>query len=142
MKEKRDESGAGPLSVIIIDDEPDVAAYLAAVLERRGHRAYTAASAAEGFELIKRVHPDVACIDIVMPEESGTALLRRIRADEEIDQTPVVFISALKPHITFPPDEPIDEPVAGPYEYIEKPPNADAFVATVEMAARSRRATT
>jgi CheY-like chemotaxis protein len=127
------------LSVIVIDDEPDVAAYLAAVLERRGHRAETAGNAARGFELIKRLHPDVACIDIVMPEETGAALLQRIRADPEIADTPVVFITALKPDNLATQGGTIDERMLESNDYIEKPPNADAFVAAVERAAQSRQ---
>ena len=88
-----------PLSVVVVDDEPDVAVYLAAVLEKKGHTAHTAKNAAEGFALVKNLHPDVACIDIVMPEETGVALFRRIRNDDEVGDTPVVFITALKPEM-------------------------------------------
>jgi two-component system phosphate regulon response regulator PhoB len=139
MRETRAHSGAESLSVIVIDDEPDVAAYLAAVLERHGHRTETARNAAEGFELVKRLRPDVACIDIVMPEETGTALLRRIRADRDIGDTAVVFITALKPEMAPSNGGPPGETPSLPDEYIEKPPNADAFVAAVERAALSRR---
>jgi CheY-like chemotaxis protein len=129
-----------PLSVVVVDDEPDVATYLAAVLERKGHEVHTAQTAAEGFDIVKKLRPDVACIDIVMPEETGVTLFRRIRADEEVGNTPVVFITALKPEMTVPHGEPSDEPIPTADEYVEKPPNAEAFVAAVERAARSRRA--
>jgi CheY-like chemotaxis protein len=139
MTGNRGSDGPGPLSVLVVDDEPDVAEYLAAVLERRGHRAHTAATAAEGFELAKRLHPDVACIDIVMPGETGAALLRRIRADREIGGTPVVFITALKPEMGELHGVPQNGPIPRPDEYIEKPPDADCLVAAVERAARLRR---
>jgi len=129
-----------PLSVLVVDDEPDVATYLAAVLERNGHVVHTAQNAAEGFAIVKKLRPDVACIDIVMPEETGVALFRRIRADEEVGDMPVVFITALKPEMTAPQDGLIDRPIPEAEEYVEKPPNAEAFVAAVERAARSRRA--
>jgi DNA-binding response OmpR family regulator len=138
--ESRAEHPQATLSVIVIDDEPDVAAYLAAVLEKRGHVAYTAQTAAEGFSIIKQVRPDVACIDVVMPEETGVALLKRIRADDDVADTPVVYITALKPEMTTSSGSAIDEPTPQPDAYLEKPPNADAFVAAVERAARSRRA--
>jgi CheY-like chemotaxis protein len=128
-----------PLSIVVVDDEPDVAVYLAAVLERKGHEAYIAGNAAEGFALVKDLHPDVACIDIVMPEETGVALFRRIRADDEVGQTAVVFISALKPEMAASHDGPNAETLPEPDEYVEKPPNSEAFVEAVERAARSRR---
>ena len=141
MTQQRKPSRPRPLSVIVIDDEPDVAAYLAAVLERQGHVAYTAESAAEGFRIIKEVNPDVACIDIVMPEETGAALLRRIRADEEVSDLPVVFITALKPEMAMPPVSATTEPALRPDVFLEKPPTAEAFLAAVEGAARSRQHT-
>jgi len=139
MTGHRDPSSSVPLSVIVIDDEPDVASYLAAVLERRGHVAHTAQTAKEGFDLIKQLRPDVACIDIVMPEETGAALLRRIRADVEIGNTPVVFITALKPEMAVPNFVPAGKVVPEPDEFVEKPPNAEAFAEAVERAALSRR---
>jgi CheY-like chemotaxis protein len=142
MTEVRDPRGAEPLSVIVIDDEPDVAAYLAAVLERHGHRAETARNAAEGFDLVKRLRPDVACIDIVMPEETGIALLHRIRADPEIGDTPVIFITALKAELAALAGERVVEAMPQPDEYVEKPPNAQAFIAAVERAAASRQVRT
>jgi two-component system phosphate regulon response regulator PhoB len=130
-----------PLTVVVVDDEPDVAAYLAAVLEKQGHVARTARSAAEGYGLVTTLHPDVVCIDIVMPEETGVALVRKIRADEHLRTTPVVFITALKPEMAAPRGGLDIEPIPKVEEYIEKPPNAEAFVAAVERAAQSRRAT-
>jgi CheY-like chemotaxis protein len=130
-----------PLSIVVVDDEPDVAAYLAAVLERRGHVTRTATSAAEGYSLVTELHPDVVCIDIVMPEETGVALVRRIRAHEEVSDTPVVFITALRPEMTAPRDGLNIEPLPQVEEYVEKPPDSEAFVAAVERAAQSRRAT-
>jgi len=128
-----------PLSVLVVDDEPDVATYLAAVLERKGHVVHTAQNAAEGFAIVKKLRPDVACIDIVMPEETGIALYRRIRADEEVGDVPVVFITALKPEMTTLQDSLTDGSIPEAEGYIEKPPNAEAFVAAVERAAQSRR---
>jgi CheY-like chemotaxis protein len=127
------------LSVVVVDDEPDVAVYLAAVLEKKGHEAHTAGNAADGFALVKSLRPDVACIDIVMPEETGVALFRKIRADDEVGETPVVFITALKPEMATPHDGMNVEPIPKADEYVEKPPDSEAFVEAVERAARSRR---
>ncbi|MGD8439177.1 MAG: response regulator [Holophagae bacterium] len=131
----------GALSVIVVDDEPDVAAYLAAVLERHGHTAVTASTAADGFDLAKKIRPDVVCVDIVMPEETGTALLRRIRADRDIGGTTVVFITALKREMIPVTVDADGLPSVEPDAFIEKPPNADRFVDAVERAFRKARST-
>jgi CheY-like chemotaxis protein len=139
MTEQAGRAASNGLSVIVVDDEPDVAAYLAAVLERHGHTAITASTAAEGFNLAKKTRPDVVCVDIVMPEETGATLLRRIRADHDIGGTAVVFITALKREMI--PVTPCSngEPSVEPNAFIEKPPNADRFVEAVERAVREGR---
>jgi len=133
-----DDDPAGALVAVVVDDEPDVAAYLTAVLERAGHSAHSARTTSEALELVSSLHPDVVCIDVVMPEESGIALYRRIRSDPELADTPVVFISALKREMTPIGNGSQDEPLPEPEAYIEKPPDAEAFIATVVRAAASR----
>ena len=129
------------LDVVVVDDEPDVATYLAAVLERCGHRPHVALDAVEGFALIKRLRPDVACIDIVMPVESGVTLYRRIRSDTEVGGTPVVMVTALKPDAPPLGGPGRDASLPEPEEYLEKPPSREAFIAAVERAASGRRRT-
>ena len=128
-----------PLEVVVVDDEPDVATYLAAVLERHGHRCHLARTAAEGFARVKRVRPDVACVDVVMPEESGVTLLRRIRNDPEVAATPVILVSALKPESAQLGRREGDAAPLEPDAYLEKPPSREAFIAAVERAACVRR---
>lgn len=128
-----------PLTVVVVDDEPDVATYLAAVLEKRGHLTRTAGGSADGLALIRDLHPHVACIDIVMPEETGVRLFQRIRADSSLDDVAVVFITALKPEMAAVRDGLDIEPIPNADAYVEKPPNPETFVEAVERAARSRR---
>jgi len=128
-----------PLSVLVIDDEPDVLAYLAAVLEQAGHHPLIAGNAGDGFALLKRERPDVACIDILMPEETGIALFRRIRSDPEIADTPVIFVTALRPELTAVTPAAGEEAMPEPDGYIEKPPDAEAFLATVVEVVRKKR---
>lgn len=127
-----------PLSVLVVDDERDVLTYLAAVLEQGGHRPLIADNAGEGFALLKRERPDVACIDIVMPEETGIALFRRIRSDPEVANTPVIFITALGPERTAVAPAAGEETKPEPDGFIEKPPDAKAFLETVVDVARKR----
>jgi CheY-like chemotaxis protein len=67
------------LSVLVIDDDEESRQVVAAQLE--GHRAsvLTAASAAEGLDLLLRERVDVLLADIAMPDEDGYALIRHIR---------------------------------------------------------------
>lgn len=129
------------LEIVVVDDEPDVAAYVGAVLEQRGHRVHVARNAREGMEMIRVVRPDVVCLDIVMPEETGVSLLRRIRADRQLASTPVLFLTALSREMVASGGSGyVAEILAEPDGYIEKPPDAAALVETVERVATATRA--
>ena len=67
-------------TILIVDDEPDVAAYLKAFFEDNGFRAVTAADGKQGFEKATAEHPDLITLDITMPEESGVRMFRDLQA--------------------------------------------------------------
>ena len=119
--------------VLIIDDEPDVAAYLAAALKANGHSPSVAHSAESGLELLHRVRPDLICLDIMMPRESGMSLYVRLKKDSEYQSIPVVIVSGVSQ------DEQLDfrgyvadKSVPPPDCYLEKPIKVDEFIKTIE----------
>ena len=67
-------------SVLIIEDHDDAREALRALLELEGHHVETAASGPHGVELARRRPPDVALVDIGLPEVDGYEVARRIRA--------------------------------------------------------------
>jgi PAS domain S-box-containing protein len=71
-----------PLQILIVDDETDAREFLAFMLESRGAKVATAATAAEAFDAISRNPPDVLLADLRMPDEDGLSLIRRVRARE------------------------------------------------------------
>lgn len=65
-----------------MDDHVALRDGLKDLLERRGIRTIgTAATAAEAVDLLREVKPDVAVIDVQLPDESGLRLTRRLRLD-------------------------------------------------------------
>jgi signal transduction histidine kinase/ActR/RegA family two-component response regulator len=71
-----------PLRVVIVEDNADVGSMLKTLLEHVGHQVEIAADGLRGAELIERTLPDVAFVDIGLPELNGYQLAQRIRADE------------------------------------------------------------
>ena len=67
------------VTVLVVDDEPDVRAITARLLQDAGARVVTAASAEEALGQLNRVHPAVMLSDIGMPLVDGYELLRRVR---------------------------------------------------------------
>jgi CheY-like chemotaxis protein len=68
------------LSVMVVDDEPDIRKLVGKVLQRAGALVTTAASAAEALEAFERQPPNVLLSDIGMPGEDGYQLIIKIRA--------------------------------------------------------------
>jgi len=82
-------------AVLVIDDEGPYSRVVAEVLAMKGFRVRTAAHGPSGLFAAKRDQPDLILLDIMMPEMDGLAVVRKIRAEPALSQTPVVVISAL-----------------------------------------------
>jgi CheY-like chemotaxis protein len=68
------------LSVLVVDDDEEGRLVVAEHLRSDGALVFTAASAAEAYEVLRRERVDVLLADIAMPDEDGYTLIRRIRA--------------------------------------------------------------
>jgi len=67
-------------SILVVDDEPDVAEAIQSVLESAGFTVVTATSAQGGLEAVEKHEFDVVVTDIIMPKVNGLELIRRLRS--------------------------------------------------------------
>jgi CheY-like chemotaxis protein len=67
------------VKVLVVDDEADARDLIRRLLVGAGATVETAASAAEGMEMLRTGRPDVLLSDIGMPEEDGYMFLKRVR---------------------------------------------------------------
>ena len=79
------------MRVLIVDDEPTIRELLRVVCAEEGHEARTAASVREALQLWRAWLPGCIFLDLVMPGEPGTELVRSIRSVG--DRTPIVIVS-------------------------------------------------
>lgn len=84
---------ADPLSVVIIEDNPDAREMLRAWFEELGHRVQTAADGVEGLEVVRSVRPDVALVDIGLPGIDGYQVAETLRSSPECRATFLVAIT-------------------------------------------------
>ena len=70
--------------ILIVEDNADAREALREALEQRGHQIFEAASGTGGVESALANHPDVALIDIGLPEFDGYEVARRIRSASEV----------------------------------------------------------
>jgi DNA-binding response OmpR family regulator len=83
----------GPL-VLIADDDPDIQALVAFRLERAGCRVIRAADGQAALELALAQTPDLAVIDWSMPKLDGLELTKRLRANADTADMPVLLLTA------------------------------------------------
>jgi len=123
-------------TILIVDDEPDVSAYLRAFFEDNGFNAIAAQNGKEGFEKAKAEKPDLITLDITMPEESGVRMYRDVRGDAELASTPVIMITGVSHE--FKRFIETRKQVAPPDAYFEKPIDRDALLAKVNVLLSSK----
>ena len=80
--------------VLIADDDEDILALVRATIERSGHEVMAVADGAAALSAMAKRRPDLAVLDIAMPELDGLEVLRRLRADDETRDLPVILLTA------------------------------------------------
>jgi len=81
-------------TVVVVEDEPDAAELFAEMMRVSGFRVLKTYSSTPAISLIAQEKPDVVILDIMMPDISGLEVLRFMRREEELMDTPVIVVSA------------------------------------------------
>ena len=86
-------------TIVVVDDDVESVAALAAILEREGFGVVTATDGKRALDhLASSALPDAIVIDLVMPGMDGWALAQELRADPRLASLPVVVISGAGEH--------------------------------------------
>ena len=80
--------------VMIVDDEAPILKVVSDLLTLEGYEVVTALNGKESLEKLKQTKPDLILIDFFMPGMSGRELCEKIRADNELKDLKVAFITA------------------------------------------------
>lgn len=86
-------------TVLLVDDDPDTVRLMemiltSAMVTREIVHAY---GGFEALRIMEEITPDLAFVDLVMPELGGEELIARMRADDRLRRVPVVIVSARDP---------------------------------------------
>lgn len=79
---------------MVADDERDIAGLLALNLEMAGYEVHAAHDGQAALEAIQRELPDFVLLDVMMPRMDGFEVLRRLKADPETCDIPVIMLTA------------------------------------------------
>ena len=88
-------SASSGKKILIIDDEHSVVTYLETLLQDNGYETVCAENGKIGYEKAQSEKPDLVCLDITMPEESGIRFYRNLKGDAELGSTPVIIVTAV-----------------------------------------------
>jgi len=83
-------------TVLIIDDEAQNCEILGRLFERSGWTAYCLTDSTRALLELGRVRPDVVILDMMMPKVDGMTILRGIRSDIALGDTPDPSMSSTR----------------------------------------------
>ena len=115
--------------ILVVDDEIDIRGAMQGLLEDEGYRVTTAASGPEALDMIAAEQPDLVLLDIWMEGMDGLEVLSRLK--RRTPDLPVVMISG---HGTI--ETAVQATQKGAYDFIEKPPQLDRLLLTIQRAIR------
>ncbi|MDP9299134.1 MAG: response regulator [Actinomycetota bacterium] len=95
MAHEADAAGSDLISVLVVDDEPQVVWVLQFSLEAEGYRTFAANNGVEALREIAEHHPNVMVLDIMMPTMDGWSVLRETMKLPREQRPRVVVVSAL-----------------------------------------------
>lgn len=79
--------------ILVVDDEREIAELIRDYLKASGYDVHLAFDGLAGLETFEKIDPDLAILDIMMPEIDGLELCRKIRSTSNI---PIIMLSAKK----------------------------------------------
>ena len=80
--------------VIIIEDERDIVELVRYNFRKEGFEVESFTRGRDGLEFLRRHHADLVLLDILLPDEDGFDICKRLRADDRLKSLPVIFLTA------------------------------------------------
>ena len=115
------------MNILVADDDKVVLQSCKRVLEAEGHTVSLAVNASEALDIMSRRTPDLALVDVVMPQYNGTYLVGEIR--DRWPDLPVLLMSG------YPTPETVEGGMkAGATHFLAKPFMPDELMEAVQKA--------
>jgi two-component system, sensor histidine kinase and response regulator len=121
-------------NILIVDDTPANLKLLASMLTERGYKSRTVSSGERALEAARLMIPDLVLLDVAMPDMDGFEVCEQMKADPNLKDVPILFISALTDTMVK-----VKAFRAGGDDYITKPLRFEEVEARVRTQLELRR---
>jgi len=115
-------------TILVVDDEPNIADLVDLYLAREGYRVLKAATGTAGLEAVRDHRPRLVVLDVGLPDIDGLEVCKRIR---QTSQVPVIFLTARDGEV----DRVLGLELGGD-DYVTKPFSPAELVARVKAVLR------
>lgn len=121
--------------ILVIDDDPVIQKLLQVNFEIEGHEVIIASDGEQGLKFSTSMNPDIVILDIMMPRMDGLEVARKLRANPQTRNIPIILLSAKAQFLDISVGK-----EAGADEYITKPFDPLLLLEKVEELISSSRA--
>src|SRR5436190_6741056 len=125
-------------SILLVDDETKILNALASALRKEGHEVVATGSAREAQRLLGQRLFDVLVVDNLMPELTGTDLIRELVSSTAVGDRPQILM--MTAHATV--ESAIEAMKLGALDYLQKPFEVDELLVVVNRALEHQRLST
>ena len=125
---KTEEERDMAVSVLVVEDDKNIAELLQMYLEKEGYAVTVASDGGQGLSKYRAIKPDLVLLDVMMPVMDGWAVCRAIRAES---QTPIIMLTAKGET-----DDKVIGLRTGADDYITKPFEMREVLARIEAVLR------
>src|ERR1700727_311693 len=128
--------GRGTSRILLVDDNPGIAALMSQLLITRGYEVITATDAQQAEAEVRHRAPDLILSDVRMPGKSGYEFCRDLKSDPATRLIPFVLITGLTDS-----SDRVREIEAGADDFLNKPVLAEELIARVKSLLRVKEFT-
>jgi two-component system phosphate regulon response regulator PhoB len=80
--------------IVLIEDDADLYNLVQYNLDKEGFQVVGSQTGKGALDLCRREHPDLVILDIMLPDSDGLEICKGIRANSDLANTPVIFLTA------------------------------------------------
>lgn len=80
--------------ILLVDDEPSILVALEFLVKKEGYTVYKATDGKDALKKVEQIKPRLIVLDVMMPGMDGLEVAKKIRASKDLDQIPIIFLTA------------------------------------------------